>query len=114
MENYVPVQDGFNFGGAGRWPSWSDWSNGWPFAGYDSTQYNHVALPNWKGIDCGVSFISDTPTEHAIIAPRSEHPGIVVICFGDGHTTTVSDDVDLAVWRAAGSRNGEEPLEIDF
>jgi hypothetical protein len=101
------------FGQAGRWID--DWSNGWPFAGYDSTQYNHVAPPNWSGIDCIIGMgIPDTPAEMAVVAARSDHAGIVVVCFGDGHTTTVSDNVDLTVWRAAGSRNGEEPVEIDF
>ncbi len=110
--NYAPVADGFNFDAPGRWIG--DWSNGWPFAGYDSTQYNHVAPPNWKGQDCGTSFIPDTPLEHAVIAARSDHPGTVVVAFGDGHTAIVSDDVDLQVWRAAGTRNGEETSEIDF
>lgn len=101
------------FGGAGRWID--DWSNGWPFAGYDSTQYNHVAPPNWQGIDCASPRgIPDTPAEHAIVAARSDHPGVVVVCFGDGHTSTVSDDIDLLVWRAAGTRNGEEAVSIDF
>jgi len=108
------------FGGAGRWID--DWSNGWPFAGYDSTQYNHVAPPNWQGIDCASpAGIPDTPEEKAIIAARSDHPGVVVVCFGDGHTSTVSDDVELAVWRAAGTRNGAagtrfqpEPVDIGF
>ena len=62
---------------AGRWlretgdPD-GDYSNGWPFAGYSNTQYNHVAPPNWSGYDCGIaSYIPDTPWEHAIVAPRS-------------------------------------------
>jgi prepilin-type N-terminal cleavage/methylation domain-containing protein len=108
----VVKNEGFTFSAAGRWIG--DWSNGWPFAGYDSTQYNHVAPPNWSHVDCGDSFISDTPLEKAIVPPRSEHAGIVVVCFGDGHTTNVNDDVDIAIWHAAGSRNGEEPVEIDF
>lgn len=98
---------GFNFSGAGRWIDGEDWSNGWPFAGYDSTQYNHVAEPNWDGYDCGiVSGIPDTVAEHAIVAPRSEHPGIVVVAYGDGHTETVQDDIELPVWRALGTRDG--------
>ena len=105
-----PQIDSFNFFGAGSWPSGSDWSNGWPFAGYDSTQYNHVAPPNWSGLDCGnVSAIPDTPGEAAIVAARSEHPGVVNVVYGDGHVETVSDSVDLDVWRAAGTRNGGEP-----
>jgi prepilin-type N-terminal cleavage/methylation domain-containing protein len=109
---YVHPPDGFVFGGAGRWVG--DWSNGWPFAGYDSTQYNHVAPPNWNGQDCGTNFIPDTPAEHAIVAARSDHPGSVVVAFGDGHTAIVSDDVDLLVWRAVGTRNGEETIDSNL
>lgn len=96
----------FVFGGAGRWIG--DWSNGWPFAGYDSSQYNHVAPPNWSGIDCGVNSIPDAPHEHAVVAARSDHPGGVNVGYGDGHVEFVTDGVDLNVWRAAGSRNGGE------
>lgn len=113
-EAYVPMQQGFVMTAMGRWLEGSDFSNGWPFAGYDSTQYNHVAPPNWNAIDCGVNYISDKPGEHAIVAARSSHPGVVVVSFGDGHTATVSDDVDLRIWRAAGSRNGEEPVSNEL
>ena len=108
--NYVPTQQGFVFGGAGKWIAGEDWSNGWPFAGYDSSQYNHVPPPNWEGQDCGVNFIPDTPSEHAMVAARSDHPGTVNVAFGDGHTETVSDSIDLEVWRAMGSRNGGETI----
>lgn len=114
--NFNRATDGdtFNFFGSGRWCPGEDWSNGWPFAGYDASQYNHVAPPNWSGTDCGSnSSISDAPDEHAIIAPRSAHPGVVVVCFGDGHTSTYSDDVDLLTWRALGSRNGGEPIDSE-
>ena len=105
---YVPGSGGkFTFDSMGRWLPGTEWSNGWPFAGYDSSQYNHVAPPNWAGYDCGAwSNIPDTPDEHAIVAPRSYHSGVVVIGYGDGHTEIVNDDVDLAVWRANGTRNG--------
>jgi prepilin-type processing-associated H-X9-DG protein len=106
------IPDPFNFFAAGRWPEGSDWSNGWPFAGYDSTQYNHVAPPNWQAFDCGgYSSIPDTPGEIAIIAARSAHPGVVNVAFGDGHVATTADSVDLRVWRAVGSRNGSEGIE---
>jgi prepilin-type N-terminal cleavage/methylation domain-containing protein len=111
---YTPkVESSFVFYSTGRWLDGdtqdSQFSNGWPFAGYSNTQYNHVAPPNWSGYDCGLaSFISDTPWEHAIVTARSSHPGVVVVTFGDGHTTTVSDGIDLLVWRAMGTRNGED------
>jgi prepilin-type N-terminal cleavage/methylation domain-containing protein/prepilin-type processing-associated H-X9-DG protein len=109
---YVHPPDEFVFGGAGRFIG--KWSNGWPFAGYDSTQYNHIAPPNWQGQDCGTNFIPDTPAEHAIVAARSDHPGSVVVAFGDGHTAVVNDDISLDVWRAIGSRNGEETIDTNF
>lgn len=115
FENYTPAPTGgHTFNHAGQLHEEEGFSNGWPFAGYDSSQYNHVAPPNWSGQDCGVSFISDAPQEHAIIAARSDHPGVVNVSFGDGHTATVSDDVDLQVWRAVGSRNGEEAISIEL
>ena len=96
---------------AGRWAPGDPYSNGWPFAGYDCTQYNHVAPPNWQGQDCGSnSYVPDTPTEHAIVAARGEHNGSVVVSFGDGHTAIVNDAIDLAVWRAIGSRDGGESI----
>ena len=107
---YTPSPAGQIFAGAGRWLDGDDWSNGWPFAGYDSSQYNHVAPPNWAGQDCGTnSFIPDSPAEHAIVAARSDHPGSVVVAFGDGHTEIVSDDIDLATWHARGSREEPDP-----
>ncbi len=103
--------DVFNFFAAGRWCPGEEWSNGWPFAGYDATQYNHVAPPNWSGTDCGSnSSISDAPDEHAIIAARSEHPRFVNAAFGDGHVKAIKDDIDLTVWRALGTRNGGETI----
>lgn len=113
--NYVPAAGPQILYSPGRWVPGDLYSNGWPFAGYDCTQYNHVAEPNWKGIDCGVhTYVPDTPFEHAIVSARSEHNGSVVVAFGDGHTAIVSDGIDLAVWRALGSRNGSETIESNL
>ncbi|MEM6799333.1 MAG: DUF1559 domain-containing protein, partial [Planctomycetota bacterium] len=110
--NYTPAASEFNFFGTGRWLPSSNFSNGWPFAGYANTQYNHVAPPNWEGQDCGTySSVAETPGEHAIVSARSAHSGVVVVGFGDGHTEPIADDIDLVVWRAMGSRNGEEVVD---
>jgi prepilin-type processing-associated H-X9-DG protein len=91
----------------------SDFSDGWPFAGYFGTMYNHVATPNWRGSDCGNwSAIADTPGEHAIISARSKHPGGVNVLYGDSHVSYVNNNVDLGIWRAIGSRNGREVVEL--
>ena len=97
------------FTSRGSWATESRWSNGWPFAGYACTQYNHVVPPNWESVDCGFNTsIPDTPAEGAILSPRSYHPGGVNVCFADGHVVFYNDDTDLLLWRAIGSRNGGE------
>lgn len=112
---YVPKADSFNMMSMGRWLAGSDFSNGWPFAGYINTQYNHVAPPNWQGQDCGTyTSTPDTPGEHAIVSARSDHAGSVVSAFGDGHTAIINDSIDIAVWRALGSRNGEEAIDGQY
>ncbi|WP_428307881.1 DUF1559 domain-containing protein [Lacipirellula sp.] len=115
-QSYAPAVDAeYNFMTTGRWADGDDWSNGWPFAGYANTQYNHVAPPNWQGTDCGfTSSIADTPYEHGIYAARSDHPGVVVAAFGDGHTSIVADGIDVLTWRALGSRNGAEVVPEAF
>lgn len=111
---YVPTVSSFNFSSFGRWVPGSDFSNGWPWAAYSGELYNHVATPNWKGQDCGnLSAISDTPGEHAIISARSRHIGGAHVLLADGSCRFASENVDLGVWRAVGTRNGGE-IGIDF
>ena len=110
-KKYVPAPSpaGFHFNTAGSWLKGTDYSNGWPFGFYSSTMYNHVAPPNAKSLDCGASSaIADVPGEHAIISARSYHVGGVNAVLGDGNTRFFTDDIDLDIWRALGSRNGGE------
>jgi len=110
-DSYVPqFIKSFVFTVSGRGPDESHFSNGWPFGFYAATLYNHVAPPNWQGIDCGASFIPDSPGEHAIVAARSEHPRFVNVAYGDGHVKAINDEIDLTVWRALGTRNGGETI----
>jgi len=124
--NYTPAPDSFNFTSAGRWDKLNQsmgsggagtttYTNGWPVGTYMSTMYNHVAPPNWTGQDCGnFSALPDTPGEHAIVSARSSHSGVVNACFGDSHTVSINDSVDLNVWRAIGSRNGGETTNGNY
>ena len=86
------------------------WTDGWPIGCLVATQYNHVAPPNWAAIDCSLTGdrVSDTPTEHAIVTARSSHPGVVNAVFGDGHSSTITQGIDVWVWRALGTRNGQD------
>ncbi len=45
---------------------------------------------------------------YAIVTSRSYHTGIVQVVMLDGSVRTVSDRIDLLVWRAAATRGGSE------
>jgi prepilin-type N-terminal cleavage/methylation domain-containing protein/prepilin-type processing-associated H-X9-DG protein len=108
------IVSSFNFSGPGRFLPGSDFSDGWPFAWYFATMYNHVAPPNWKGFNCGMaSAITDVPGEHAIIAPRSSHPGGVNSLMGDGSVRFIKDSVSTQTWRALGTRAAGEAISAD-
>ena len=117
---YNAQPSSFDFMAMGRWDKDqtqfpASYTNGWPIAGYTSTCYNHVAPPNWQYHDLGAkSNIVDTPGEPAIVSARSSHPGVVNACFGDGHVISVGDTIDLAVWRALGTRNGGENVPSNY
>lgn len=107
--NYTPTISNFNFNSMGRWLEGSDFSNGWPFGFYSATLYNHVAPPNWRGFDCGNwSAIIDAPGEHGIVSARSMHAGGAQVTMGDGSVRFVSENINVGLWRALGTRAGGE------
>lgn len=55
---------------------------------------------------------SGSPT-YAIITSRSWHAGVVQVALMDGSCRPISENIDLAVWRALGTRAGRE-LVGDF
>jgi prepilin-type N-terminal cleavage/methylation domain-containing protein len=71
--------------------------------GYHSTSiYFHVAPPNHRS--CMY------PPGRIMTTAKSNHPGGVVLGMCDAAVRFVADDVDLAVWRAVGSRAGGETI----
>ena len=89
-------------------------SDGWGYAWYISTLYNHVAPPNWLGYDCGLgSSLMDAPREHAIVSARSFHPGGANVLMGDGSVKFVKNTVSIPTWWALGSRSGNEVISSD-
>jgi prepilin-type N-terminal cleavage/methylation domain-containing protein/prepilin-type processing-associated H-X9-DG protein len=95
----------------------------WYESTYMGTHYNHVFRPNSHVPDCcnvcsvetGGLRVARSNTSRAIISARSYHPGMVNVLMGDGQVRGVSENVDLQVWRAVGSRAGREQISnIDF
>jgi prepilin-type N-terminal cleavage/methylation domain-containing protein len=74
---------------------------------YGSHAYQHISPPN----DSSCGFFSVT---RSTMPPSSRHPGGVNELFGDGNVHFVSNNVDLGVWRALGTRKGNEPNAGDL
>ncbi len=53
-----------------------------------------------------------TRVAYAAITARSYHTGLVNISMMDGSVRTLTDQVDLVVWRAMGTRNGQEIYDL--
>lgn len=56
---------------------------------------------------------STTAPTYAAITARSFHVGLVNALMMDGSVRGISDNVDLAVWRAAGTRAGSENAQLE-
>ena len=78
---------------------------------------------NWVNVEpiitslepCDASFGPACPphqgkSPHFGIVSRSFHPSSINAAFVSGAVVVINDDVDLAVWRALGTRNGREPV----
>ena len=87
---------------------WSKMGRTWIAASYADTLYNHVAPPNWSGIDCSDSLALSDPTlfSGGIISARSRHSSGVNLLMMDGGVRSIRSTIDLAIWRAHGTRSG--------
>lgn len=79
---------------------WWNYTNGryWIYNWMYNTEYNHNGSPNDPRPSCGY--------KNGLQLPRSYHPGIVNVLFGDGHVETVADSINQRVWVAMGTRDG--------
>lgn len=55
---------------------------------------------------------SNTFPTYAAVVARSYHPGIVQAALMDASVRSVSNTVDINVWRAMSTRNGGETFEL--
>jgi prepilin-type processing-associated H-X9-DG protein len=88
-------------------PLTSKWGWSWVMGENCCTLYNHVATPN--SVSCAGTPFPGTMTNMAMqVSPSSRHPGGVNATMVDGSVRFVTSTLDLAVWRAVGTRGGGE------
>ena len=98
----------------------TQWVNGIILhSGISHTFAPNTAIPmtiNGKQVDCDFtsSRLGRTTTlpTYTVFTSRSYHPAGVGVAMMDGSVQNVSSDVDLAVWRALGTRAGGESVQL--
>jgi prepilin-type N-terminal cleavage/methylation domain-containing protein len=79
-------------------------------AGCGGFDYNHIMTPNQNSCFNGVPASLDFKYQrYAAHTASSLHYGGVHVLLGDGAVRFVSDSIDRKIWRALGTRNGQEP-----
>jgi prepilin-type N-terminal cleavage/methylation domain-containing protein/prepilin-type processing-associated H-X9-DG protein len=68
--------------------------------------YTHTVPPNHTNRDC----VRGTGFNKGHQSARSYHSGGVNVLFGDGTVRPISDGINLATWRAIGTRGGSEAV----
>ena len=69
----------------------------WFYSGFHHTLYNHNGRPNDDRPSCGYNY--------GLHPPRSYHPGMVNVLFGDGHVEAITESVAPDAWQALGTHN---------
>ena len=85
----------------------------WPYRGKQyyrgivvTTFYSHTMTPNSRLRDC----VRGTGLDRGHLAARSMHGGGAHFVLCDGSVRFVSDNINLAIWRAVGSKAGSETI----
>lgn len=94
----------------------TEWPNGHSHhSGFTTTlNPNTYAKFTFSGVDFDCDFASrqegsnTTLASYSAIASRSYHEGIVNSLLADGSVRTISENIDLRVWRGLGTRAGGE------
>lgn len=92
-------------------PLTSKWGYSWCMGENCCTQYNHVAAPNQPS--CGGTGFPGTMSNMAMqVSPTSNHPAGVNLCMGDGSVRFINETIDLLTWRALGTVQGAESMNL--
>lgn len=70
----------------------------------DGLLYEQMDFNSWQEGKNGAA----GPPSYAMISSRSFHTGVVNATFADGSVRTVSENIDLQIWRACSTRSGGE------
>ena len=86
----------------------------WLYGAPGHSMYNHMRVPNDRDVDCrgGIPHSNKLDSlwkvlSHNVTA-HSRHAGGVHVLICDGGVRFVSENIDLQVWKAVGSRHGGE------
>lgn len=76
----------------------------WAYNGFHQTDYSHNGRPNDRRPACdGIAIPGGFIGLHP---PRSRHPDVVNVLFGDGHVEIAGDAIDQRVWASLGTHDG--------
>jgi prepilin-type N-terminal cleavage/methylation domain-containing protein len=80
---------------------------------------NTKVIFNASGVNLDIDLLTQVEGSHAskpsysAVTSRSYHSGVVNAFLMDGSVRTIRDSIDLATWRALGTRNGGEVISGD-
>ncbi|MFM9058972.1 MAG: DUF1559 domain-containing protein [Planctomycetaceae bacterium] len=95
-----------------EWPDGRVHHNGFTTVFGPNTKVPHIAGGEEYDIDYNSRQEGSNKTARtfATITSRSHHPGVVTVAMLDGSTRALEDTVDVRVWRAMGTRAGNETV----
>jgi prepilin-type N-terminal cleavage/methylation domain-containing protein len=112
MSNQTTLLDTFNTCNATNpntaTPLTSKWGYSWVMGENCCTLYNHVAPPNFLAC-AGIPFPGTMTNMAMQVPPTSNHPNGAQVMMMDGSVKFCPNTVNLTVWRAMGTRDGNEP-----
>jgi len=87
----------------------------WTYGNYIPVRYNHVMTPNMRSCarrDSSSGDLDSTVNDKGgATTASSRHTGGVNMVMADASVRYVDDEIDIAVWWAMGSRNGQEIVD---